>query len=314
MGIVSDSFVDRHMKQGERYVPARLQAALALLEKLRDDPSLRLESHLASRGSSGLRSHETYGNRAHERLGIPPINKNHGRRSSSLQDWGQELLETLRRSGFEKGDSATRDRLLDGAQAPFAQALREILEQVPLVARFSGRSAEAIIRDVLRQAEEKGKSGDVAQYLVGAKLTLRLGRLLPIDPANKGDRKSRTDRDARQGDFEIGNTVIEVAMGLPDEKHMAQTADALENAQIEVRLLTRADRVATWFGEFANSGEIDMRRVVVASVDGFVGQNIMELGKFSAKGKAHQLRCLFDIYNKDWVATVGTPGIRVDVR
>jgi hypothetical protein len=51
--------------------------------------------------------------------------------------------------------------------------------------------------------------------------------------------------------------------------------------------------------------------VVVTSVEAFVGQNITELGEFSAKGKADRLRALFDLYNERWVARVGTPGIRI---
>ena len=88
-----------------------------------------------------------------------------------------------------------------------------------------GRSAEAVIHEVLRQAELKGKSGDVAQYLVGAKLALRFNREIPVFPVNKADRKSRADRDARLGDFQIEDAVIEVAVGLPDEKHVVQIAE-----------------------------------------------------------------------------------------
>ena len=49
---------------------------------------------------------------------------------------------------------------------------------------------------MLRAAEEKGKSGDVAQYLVGAKLALRFNLEIPVYPANKSDRDQKLD-DAR---------------------------------------------------------------------------------------------------------------------
>jgi hypothetical protein len=49
-----DEFVAKQMKKGRILVPARLQAALALLEKLRTNPSLELADHLASKGSSRI--------------------------------------------------------------------------------------------------------------------------------------------------------------------------------------------------------------------------------------------------------------------
>lgn len=309
-----DDFILRHMRKGKRFVAARLQTAVALLERLRTKPSLRLDDHLASKGSSGLESHETFGQLAHERLHLEPINKNHGRRSSSLQDWGQDLLDLLKDGGFSDASTSARERLIDEAQAAFASRLREILEQEPLEARLRGRSAETIISDLLSQADEKGKCGDVAQYLVGAKLALRFDQDVPVLPANKADRKSRADAKARLGDFELGSAVIEVAMGLPDEKHVVQIAEALEDADLEVWLLTRADRVATWKNELRGSEGVDFRRVVVTSVEAFVGQNITELGGFSAKGKQLKLKELFELYNTRWIGAIGTPGMRIQVK
>jgi hypothetical protein len=306
-----EEFVQKNMKEGRRFVPARLQAALALLERLRQYPSLNLADHMASKGSSGLESHEPFGNLAHKRLNLEPINKNHGRRSSGLRDWGPELLDVLKIAGFGEASPDVQSSLINATQDVFGSYLRAILEQEPLEVRGRGRSVQAVIHEVLKQAEDKGKSGDVAQYLVGAKLALRFEREIPVYSANKADRKSRSDRDARLGDFEIENAVIEVAVGLPDEKHVAQVIEALEDTDSEVWLLTREDRVSTWKNELTSSQGLDARRVVVTSVEAFVGQNISELGGFSAKGKISQLQALFDLYNTRWVSQVGTPGIRI---
>jgi hypothetical protein len=308
-----ESFLEKHTKKAGKVVPARLQAALALLERLRDFPSLTLSDHRAQ-GSAGAKSHETYGKRVHERLKLQPINKNHGRRSSNLPEWGQDLLDAVAAAGFASSSPEERDRIISHAQARVAKPLRDIIEQEPLRARIKGRSAEAVIHDLLLQAEEKGKSGDVAQYLVGAKLSLRFKRQLPVYPANKSDRKSLFDKSAKHGDFEIENAVIEVAVGLPDDKHLEQVAEILENSDAEFWLLTRADRVATWGSEIKGSDDIDGKRVVVTSVEAFVGQNITELAEFSTNGKATQLASLFDIYNSNWVKRVGTPGIRIVVK
>jgi len=306
-----DSFVDTNMRKDGRLVPARLQTALTLLEKLRQKPSLSLDDHLASKGSSGLQSHETFGKLAHERWNIEPINITHGRRSSSLQDWGQDLLDILRENGFGPLSADAQCDLIDSAQAIFVAHLRDILEQEPITVRIRGRSGEAIIHEVLKQAEDKGKVGDVAQYLVGAKLALRFNRDIPVYGVNKGDRKSRLDDEARLGDFEIENTVIEVAVGLPDEKHINQVAETIGNTDFEVWLLTRSERVRIWEDGLRSAPRMDMHRVVVASVEAFVGQNITEMAEFSAKGKSLQMQALIKVYNTRWVSKVGTPGIRI---
>src|SRR2546428_1418569 len=128
-----DHFLQTFMKNTKRFVPARLQAAMALLERLREHPSLILIDHLSGKGSAGLKSHETYGNRVHGRLKLQPINKIHGRRSSNLQEWGQALLDAIGKAGFENADD--RDQIISAAQATLAAPLRSIVEQEPLEAR-----------------------------------------------------------------------------------------------------------------------------------------------------------------------------------
>jgi Domain of unknown function (DUF4928) len=304
------SFLDTYGKKQKRYVPARLQAALALLEKLRELPSLELTEHQEP-GSSGMKGHESYGARAHKRFELDPINKNHGRRSCNLAQWGQPLLDEMKSAGFENATAEQRERLIHEAQAMLVAPLRAIIEQDPLEARIKGRSAEAVIADILQDADEKGKLGDVAQYLVGAKLMLRLKREIPVHSANKSDRKHRADEAAKWGDFVIENAVIEVAMGSQDDKHLQQIEEIVENTDKEVWLLTRKDREAGWKDAIKGSPDIKSDRVVVNSVEAFVGQNITELAGFSATGKASQLKELFDLYNTRWVAKVGTPGIRI---
>lgn len=313
MSLDCDAFIENNMVESSRMVAGRLQSALALLERLRDHPTLNLDDHLV-KSRAGLKGHETYGNLAHQRLRLEPLNKNHGRRASNIGDWGQQLLDILKAKGFARASSEGRSDLIDSAQQSFAVHLRDILEQDPLTVRIRGRSAETVIHDLLKQAEEKGKSGDVAQYLVGAKLSLRFKREMPVYPANKADRKSHSDRGARLGDFELENAVIEVAVGLPDDKHIAQVAEALEDSDAEVWLLTRVDRVLTWKNELSGSDGVDVRRVVVTSVEAFVGQNVTELGDFSAKGKQTQLEALFNLYNSRWIEKVGTPGIRIQAK
>jgi hypothetical protein len=310
-----DKFIKEKFNKSGSLVAARLQTALALLERLRELPNLQLAQHLSEAGQS-LISHETYGDNAHKRLSLEKINKNHGRRSSSIRDWGQGLLDLLKEEQFERLNDKRRASLLDCAQERMAEHLRGILNLEPLTVRVKGRSAEAVIAEALAQAESKGRMAMVAQYLVGAKLQLRFPSkldLIKVLPANKGDRKSRSDEQQRRGDFDLGEYVIEVTVAPPDAKHMDQVATILEDADAEVWLLVRGDRLQFWKAEIEGA-ELDQRRVVVASIELFVGQNVTELGDLSAKGKAEQLDKLFRIYNEVWVAKLGSPGIRIVIK
>jgi hypothetical protein len=200
MAIELTNFIENQMCKGGRHIAARVQAAMSLLERLREFPTTKLSDHKKP-NSAGLESHEKYGDRVHDRLGLEAINKNHGRRSSDIGGWGQELLDLFAHSGFGSAAADVRAEMIDAAQASLGTIIRNILDQEPLEARPKGRSAEAVIRELLKQAEAKGKSGEVAQYLVGAKLQLRLKKEIPVVGYNKGDRKSRSDTKARTGDF-----------------------------------------------------------------------------------------------------------------
>ena len=305
-------FVGEHGMKGSSLVPARLQSMLALLESLRGNPELVLSLHLSDAGQSVV-SHETLGDTVHKRLELTVLNKNHGRRSSNLHAWGEPLLGLLRNEGFESADPKRKERIIDEAQKLLGNQLRSILEEGPLRVKMQGKTAETVISEILKLAEKRQKAGDVSQYLVGAKLAIRFQRDIPVHGANKGDRKSHTDTDLRLGDFEIENAVLEVAVGLPDEKHLDQIESILEHPDREAWLLTREDRVAIWKIEIAKRFGKLVSRIVVTSVESFVGQNISELAEFSSTGKTDRLKQLVDLYNSKWVETVGSANIRISL-
>jgi hypothetical protein len=285
---------------------------LALLESLREQPSLHLADHLSEAGQS-LKGHETLASRALKRLGLTSLNKNSGRRSSNLHAWAKPILEVIASSGFLEATDQGKIELLDQAQQLIGNHLRLLIEEGPLRIKTVGKSAETIIGELLKQADKKNKGGDVAQYLVGAKLSIRLEIDIPVHGANKGDRKSHADKAARLGDFEIGTTIIEVAIGIPDEKHLQQIEEILDTTDREVWLLTREDRVASWKNEVSNLFGKRVGRIVVTSVESFVGQNITELAGFSASAKFDRITELVDLYNHRWVDAVGAPSIRISI-
>jgi hypothetical protein len=200
-------------------------------------------------------------------------------------------------------------------QLKIADRLREIVNRKPIEVRLRGKLAKTVIGEVLNQADKRRLTFSIAQYLVGAKLLMRFPDkrdLITVAGANLADRSSAPDRPTRRGDFDLGSHVFEVTVGPPDSKHFDQVQSILSDSDAFVWLLVREDRWTFWCDE-AQRRRLDMRRVVIAPIELFVGQNVSEMGVLS-DGEIGQLRRLFDEYNRTWIDQCGTNGMRVDVK
>ena len=309
-----EHFINHNMRKADRLVPARLQAALALLERLRTDPILTLEPHLTP-SRQQVKAQERHAKSALERLNLPLVNTTSGRRSSNLHVWGPKLLDFMQSAGFAAADSATRDNLIDGAQGVIVPFVRQILEVDPIELRLDGRTIEASVSDLLEKASERGKLGEVAQYLVGAKLQLRFPSLseeIRVAGAFERNRRSRGDNQARLGDFELSDCVFEIAAGRPDGPHLDQVKFALEQSTRQVWLLVRREHAEDWRQGLIGLG-VDLRRVAVASIELFVGQNVLEMGECSRDGTRSQMEQLIAIYHEAWVRALGAKGIDIRI-
>ena len=302
-------FIAARLRRQGKVVAARIQAAMALLERLRDNPALSIDEHMKS-GSTGLISHEKYGEQALARFELQPINKNHGRRSSHLPDWGPDLLSLLGRGNLPVVDNS----IINRAQEVFADELRQLIHMSPIEVSTRGKSAAAMIGEVINEANERGMTGNVAQYLVAAKLALRFPDLeIPRTGASEPDTSSSPERENRMGDLHIGSTVVEIAVGLPDAAHIVKVAETVERTDFDVWVITRSDRVEFWRQEIGNELVHGVRRVTVFGINEFVGQNLGELGTLDRTEVLQQLRQLVNLYNDDWVAVFGPPGIRIEL-
>jgi hypothetical protein len=53
------------------------------------------------------------------------------------------------------------------------------------------------------------------------------------------------------------------------------------------------------------------KRVAVADIETFVGQNISEIGSFNTEDTRATLAKLFDRYTKYWLSSAGSGGLRI---
>jgi hypothetical protein len=146
-----------------------------------------------------------------------------------------------------------------------------------------------VIRNLLEIAENEGKSGAVAQHLVGAKLQLRFPEVkVSNESASTSDKPTN-----RSGDFAIGNTVFHVTVS-PMEGVYKKCQENLEDGLKPYLIVP--DEILVGTRQYADrhcKGQI-----AVGSLESFISQNIEEISVFAADKLKHSLVSLVKIYNE----------------
>lgn len=158
-----------------------------------------------------------------------------------------------------------------------------------LAALVETRAAtKVLVRAVLQHAKASGKAGPVAEYLVGAKLSLRF--------PNKEIRNKRFSTSDSQagfsGDFEIGSTTFHVTVA-PMPELLEKCKGNLER-ESRVYLLVPDAQVV---GARQNAELLAPGRIAVESIESFVATNIDELSEFDGANLKSGFRRLLEKYN-----------------
>jgi hypothetical protein len=299
------NWLDEHMKKGASDQPGRIVVVMATCERLRENPSLRREDHLTS-SNMQLIEHDHFVGISLKRCGIISPVSAFGRRSSNLGAWIGPLLEWIESQGFASMDTCEKEEFLTEIESIAAARLQIINEGKPLIARYNQGTAVAIIEDILNQAQKKKRAKDVAEYLVGAKLQIKFGETA-AKPKNVN-----TPNLNRLSDFHFGNAAIEVTVNPPDNRHLSQITEILNNTGSDVWLLVRRNDREKWQNAVDATVDKQLRgRVVVTDIETFVGQNVSEIGVFMPPTVAITLTELFSIYNERWLPKAGSSGIHI---
>jgi hypothetical protein len=300
-----EAWLFAHMRQGQRFIPARLLTLLGLLERLRETPVLSAAEHCTASGAQ-LVGHDAAVQSALDRFSLQSPVEARGRRANNLNAWANPFFKWLDEHGFRRLSSAGRQQFITDAQTVIARQLEAINSDKPLVARYHLGAAVAVLADILDQAQQKRRAKDVAEYLVGAKLELRYG-LGEVSP-----KSVNTPSGASLADFRYGNLAFEVTV-LPrsDDAHLSQLRRILENTNIEVWLLVRRTDRERWQQAITMAFADMAGRVVVTDIETFVGQNITEIGRCDIAEVRDTLRRLFDRYCRHWLPRAGSSGLRI---
>ena len=272
--------------------PARgtIAAALVVLDRLKGDCDLSLDSHRAAgksqiKGASGRAVARILAEFGESR----PFLKEGGRTNRGAPRDIAAMLDALRATRIVAITGPERNGVIREMQGFLVARVREYHGRQRLPFRYDpSMTSWQTVHEWLRVAHENGKAGPVAQYLVGAKLELRF----PDTEVPNESYSTADDQLGRPGDFLIGDTVFHVTVA-PSMTLYGKCARNLEDG-LRAFVLVPDDKL---LGSRQNAEANRPGHIAVESVESFVSQNIEELSHFSKNRIAEGFRCLLETYN-----------------
>jgi hypothetical protein len=274
--------------------PARgtIAAALLILDKLQIEFSLDLDSFRTKKGQSQIA-----GLSASAIAGIlkkfdetRPFLKEGGRTNrGGAGDMGQ-MLQSISEMKLDKLPKKDRNLVLQRLQLFLVERIKDFHNrQVLKVLYDPSFSTWQFIHNLLKVASERGKEGQIAQYLVGAKLQLRYPKIeIENYSSSTADEPLK-----RKGDFQINDTVFHITVSPMQAIFDKCKSNVDEGYRVYLLVPDRLLAAAKGNAEMHLPG-----KVFVQSIESFVGQNVEELSAFSRNKLASEFRELLRIYNR----------------
>ena len=280
-----ESFPTRSRSRGN------IAGGLVMLEHLRANLSFNIADHRAA-GSDQLRNAtRTNVQNILSRFGEERVLlREGGRTNRGLMRNLNPLLSALSESDIAQLTLENRADALDAMQSFLADRARDVFNSDVISFDYNiGASSREIINKILQVARERQKAGDVAEYLVGAKLALRF----PAYDIRNSAASAADEQTAEQGDFQINDCVFHVTVA-PNQGHYDKCKANLANG-MRVFLLISDDRL---LGARQIAEQEIGESVSVESIQSFVSQNIEELSDFAGDKVRRNIRLLLEKYNE----------------
>lgn len=177
----------------------------------------------------------------------------------------------------------------------------------PLRVPLAHQRPHALIRSIMERADEKGVRREVAEHLIGATLMWQVNRCTLPDRASESE--SIVRRVSRIRGFEVQDCVFAIALDPPEFPRIEELRELLKPSNAEVWILASAEQLEDWRSVAAH--RLCSERVVVTTIETFIGQSISWHGGFSSKGTAAALSAIIKTYNRHMIDTAETPELRI---
>ncbi|MCD6328734.1 DUF4928 family protein [bacterium] len=273
--------------------PARgtIAAALIVLERLKTRFTLKLEDHCTpGKGQlSGI-----------SRGALKTILASFGETRAFVSEAGRtnrgnhdriyRMLRALEESHLNEIDEDDRNILLEHLQRFLVEKISEYHNSERLIVVYDkSKTTWHIVRSLLAAACAKGKEGQVAEYLVGAKLQLRF----PDEKIENICSSAADEQRGRPGDFLMRETVFHVTVAPHSEVCRRCHENLVDGLRAYLLVADSKFEAARQLAELEAPGKI-----VVQSIESFVAQNVDELASFSSMEAPKQFALLIHIYNR----------------
>lgn len=268
-----------------------IAAALVVLERLKTDFNLDLETHRAQggaqiKGASGAAAEKILARFGETR----PFAKEGGRTNRGLPGDIQGMLIAISIAEIDGFAIEERSDILNDLQQVLVDKVVEFHNRERLKMVYdTTKSTWQTVYDLLKLARETGKEGPVAQHLVGAKLQLRF----PDLEIGNESYSTADDQLGRHGDFSLGDTVFHVTVAPMPAVYDKCKRNIEEGLRPYLIVPDRCLVGARQNVEFAAPGQI-----AVEAIETFVGQNIDEIAAFSKDRLVSGLNRLLVTYNQ----------------
>lgn len=273
-------------------LPARgsIAAALVVLEHLKEEYRLDLKAHQAE----GRAQIKGLNPRAVQAIlavfgETRPFSGEGGRTNRGGPGDVQKMLDTLGQLRLESLSVDDRNLVLQNMQAFLANKVREYHSRKRLeIAYDATHTTWSAVHDLLKQAEQVGKAGPVAQYLVGAKLQLRFPQItVSNDGYSSADLQS-----GRSGDFQIKDTVFHVTVSPMPPVYEKCRRNLAGGQRVFLLVPDKCLAAARQMAETLTPGQ-----VAVEPLESFVANNVEELSVFAKDELVSGFRRLLEAYN-----------------
>ena len=258
-------------------------SVLALLEAVEEDIESEVASPLRAVQQqvvkpNGIVGQGTRAPKHVARFGLPTDNvagDKSGRKTPQAQVIIPRLVDHLESQGFDSAERSQKAQLLHTVSEPFLSMLG--LSLGPMRVISAGKSAAAVVEEILTQAEARGIVSAIAELLVGSKLEVCLGEQRGRELAAQQKWENGHDDPAALGDYRIENVAIEVTMVKgPDESHRTKANRITAGGTDECWLVVRSDKIKAWQDYIAKAPSKYPGLIRCFGICEFIGQNLTE--------------------------------------
>ncbi len=283
-----------------------MAGALVVLERLKEGYDLGIDAHTAEGGSqvsgaSGAAVRKILADFDEARQFV----SEGGRTNRGLRGDIEAMLVALKPLDLKKLAKKKRDKVIEDCQQFLVDQVREWHGRQRLEIAFDpSMTTRDLVQQILNKAKEREQSGQVAQYLVGAKLALRFpGIEISNDSYSTADQQL-----GRAGDFLVKDTAFHVTMTPMDKVYERCRKNAEQG--LRTYLLVPDDHVQS--ARRRAKDEVP-GRVAVESIESFVGQNVEEMGTFSQNDLNAKFYELLVTYNERVDAIEVDKSVMIDI-